>query len=87
MNLKDHFCLSRHLLPVIALYPTQQNWKCLHIRNRQYRKLHISNFWSRRSLGRKPQFLLVRGDLTFKQILITKPQKSGSTQSERYDTI
>ena len=34
MNTKDHFCLSRHLLPAMALYPTQQNWKCLHIRNR-----------------------------------------------------
>ena len=40
MNIKDHFCLSRHLL-VIALYPTQQNWKCLHIRNR-----HIQSFIS-----------------------------------------
>ena len=57
MNLneyKDHFCSSGHLLPAIALYPTQQNWKCLHIRNRQYTEFHISNFWSRRSLGRKP---------------------------------
>ena len=53
---KGHFCLSRHLLPAIALYPTQKNWKCLHIRNRQYTKFHISNFWSRRSLGRKPRF-------------------------------
>ena len=26
MNIKDHFCLSRHLLPAIALHPTQQNW-------------------------------------------------------------
>ena len=25
MNIKDHFCFSRHLLPAIALYPTQQN--------------------------------------------------------------
>ena len=57
MNIKDHFCLSCHFLPVIALYPTQQNWKCLHIRNRQYREFHISNFWSRRSLGRKLRFL------------------------------
>ena len=53
MNIKDHFCLSHHLLPAIALYLTQQNWKCLHIRHRQYTKVHISNFWSRRSLGRK----------------------------------
>ena len=46
MNIKDHFCLSRHLLPAIALYPTQQNRKCLHILNRQYTELHISNFFS-----------------------------------------
>ena len=44
MNIKDHFCLSRHLPPSIALYPTRQNWKCLHIHNRQYREFHISNF-------------------------------------------
>ena len=36
LNVKDHFCLSCHLLPVIALYPTQQNWKCLRIRDCQY---------------------------------------------------
>ena len=55
MNIKDHFCLSRHLLPAIALYPTQQNWKCLHIRNRQDTEFHISNFWSRWSLRRIPR--------------------------------
>ena len=82
MNLKDHFCLSGRLLPAIALYTTQQNWKCLHIHNRQHREFHISNFWSRQSLGRKPQFFLVRWDLTFKQILITKSKKSSSTQTE-----
>ena len=26
MNIKNHFCLSCHFLPAIALYPTQQNW-------------------------------------------------------------
>ena len=52
----DHFCLSRHLLSAIALYPTQQNWKCLHIRNRQCTEFHISNFLSRRSLWSKPVF-------------------------------
>ena len=54
--MKDHLFLGRHCLPTIALYPTQQNWKCLHICNRQYTEFHISNFWSRRSLGRKPEF-------------------------------
>ena len=38
-----------------SLYPTHQNWKFLHIRNGQYTVFHISNFWSRRSLGRKPR--------------------------------
>ena len=56
MNIKDHFCLNHHLLPAIALYPTQQNWKYLRIRDRQYTKFHISNFWSRQSLVRKPRF-------------------------------
>ena len=55
MKIKDHFRLSRHLLPAIALYPTQQNWKCLHIRNCQYTEFHISNFRSRRYFGRKPR--------------------------------
>ena len=48
--------LSRHLLTAIALYPTQQNWKCLHIRNRQYMEFYISNFCSLRSFGTKPRF-------------------------------
>ena len=69
MNKKDHFCLSRHLLSAIALYPTQHNWKCLNIRNRQNAEFHISNFCSRRSLGRKPRFFS-----SFKQIVITKPK-------------
>ena len=50
---KDHFCSSHHILPAIALYSTQQNRKCLHIRNHQYTEFHISNFLGRRSLGRK----------------------------------
>ena len=55
--MKDHFYLSRHLLLAIALYPTQQNWKCLHVRNRQYTEFNNSNFWSPRSLWSKPRFL------------------------------
>ena len=47
--------LSRYLLSVIALYLTQQNLQCLCIRNRQCIEFHISNFWSRQSLGRKPR--------------------------------
>ena len=31
MNKNDHFCLSRHLFAAMALYPTQQYWKCSHI--------------------------------------------------------
>ena len=37
-------CLSCHLLPAIASYLTQQNWKCLHTGNRQYTGFHIPNF-------------------------------------------
>ena len=38
-------CLSRNLLPAIALYLTQQNWKYLHVRlNRQHAEFHVSNF-------------------------------------------
>ena len=81
MNMKYHFCLTSHLLPAIALHQTQQNWKCLHYRNRQCTEFHIPNVWSRRSIGRKPRFFLVRWDLTFKQILITKPKKSSSKTS------
>ena len=82
MNIKDNFCLNSHLLTAITSYPIQQNWKCLHIRNHQYTEFHLLNFWGCRSLGRKPRFVLVRWDLTFKQILITKPKNSSSTQSE-----
>ena len=71
MNTKDHFCSSRHLLLVIALYPRQQNWKCLHIRNHPYTEFHISNFWRRRSLGRKPRYFSPLG-------FDTKPKKSSS---------
>ena len=56
MNIKDHFCLTRHLLLAIALYPTQQNWKCLHIRNRQCAEFHISNFGVVGPLGENLEF-------------------------------
>ena len=79
MNLneyKDHCCLSlRH--PAIALYTTQQNWKCLHICNLQYTEFHISNFWSRRSLERKPLGFDGQTNSDHKT-----PQKSSFTQSE-----
>ena len=82
MNIKDYLRLSRHLLTAIALYPTQQNWKCLCIRNRQYTEFHFSNLWrSRYSPWEKARFFSPLG-LTFKEILITKPKKSSSTQSE-----
>ena len=44
MDIKDNFCLGRHLLPAIVLYSAQQNWKCLHSRNRQYTEFYIPNF-------------------------------------------
>ena len=42
MNMKDHFCLSRHLLPSIALYPTQENCECLLTKSPMYRVSHLS---------------------------------------------
>ena len=82
MNIKSHFCLSRQFFPAIALYSTQQNWKFLHI-------VVIANIQSFTSqifgvvgpLGENIDFLAF-WDLTFKQILITKPPKSSSTRSE-----
>ena len=44
MNVKDHFCLSRHLLPAIASYQTQQNWKCLYIRYRNIQNFTLQIF-------------------------------------------
>ena len=41
-----------------------------------------SNFWSRRSLGRKRNQFLVPWDLTSKDILITRLQESNSTLPE-----
>ena len=46
MNIKGDMCSSRHLLPAIALHLIQQNWKCLHIRNRQYTEFHLRNLES-----------------------------------------
>ena len=77
VNLKEYkgdLYLIRYLLPTIALYLTQQNRKCLHIYNRQYKEFHISNLWSRQSLGRKPRLFSVPWDLTFKDILSTNPK-------------
>ena len=62
MNLNENkgsFCLSCHLLP--AIDPTQQNWKCLHIRSHQYTEFRVSNFWSRLSLGRNLDFFISLG--------------------------
>ena len=44
MNLNEYkgsFLFKSPSSPAIALYPTQQNWKCLRIRNRQYTEFHI----------------------------------------------
>ena len=63
MNLNEYeglFLLSHYLLPAKALYPTQQNWKCLHVHNRQYTASHLK-FWSRRSLRRKPRIFIPLG--------------------------
>ena len=60
VNINDHFYLSRHLLPAIAIYPTQQNWKCLHTRNRQYTEFGISTFLESSVPWEKTSIFLVR---------------------------
>ena len=82
MNIKDHFSLSRHFLPAIALYPTQQKSENVYI----FVIANIQGFTSQffgvvGPLGENLNFL-VSWDLPFKQILITKPKRSSSTQSE-----
>ena len=82
MNIKDHFRLSRHFLPAIALYPTQQseNVYILVIVNIQS---FISQFFGVVGpLGENLDFFSLLGFDKFKQILITKPNKSSCTQSE-----
>ena len=84
MNLDEYersYLLRSPLLLAIALYPTQQNWKCLRIRNRQYTEFHISIFGIVGPFEENLDFL-VRWDLTSKQILIAKPKKSSSNQLE-----
>ena len=44
MNLNEYegsFLFKSPSFPAIALYPTQQKWKCLHTRNRQYTEFQI----------------------------------------------
>ena len=81
MNLNEYkgsFLLES---PAIALYPTQQNWKCLHIRIANTQSFISQTFGVVGPLIENLGFLN-RWDLTFKQILIRKPKKSSSTQSE-----
>ena len=66
----------------ITLYLTQQNCECLYIQNRQYTELHILNFLESSVSLEKNSIFLVPWDLISKDILITRPQKSRSTQSE-----
>ena len=63
---------------------TEQRWKCLHIRKRKYTEFHVSNFWSRQLVPEpfgETSIFLVPWDLTFKDILFTKLQKSNYTQN------
>ena len=73
MNIKDH-----HHLQAIALHPTQQNWKCLHIRHCQYTEFHISN--SAGVVSPLEENLNFFSPLGFD--FETKRKKSSSTQSE-----
>ena len=72
MRIKGDLCLSRHL-PAIALYLTQQNWTRLQVRNQKYTVSYVK-FLEPLVLWEKTLISLAPWDLTFKEILITKPQ-------------
>ena len=55
MNIKDRFCLSRHLQPFLYTQHSKTGNVYIFV-DRQYTEFHISNFWSRRSLGRNLDF-------------------------------
>ena len=86
MNIKGDQCVSRHLLSAIALYITQQNWKCSDIRNWQYKEFSSQTFGVVGPLREKLDFL-IPWDLRFKDIVITRPPKSSSIQSEFLNNI
>ena len=74
---KEASCSKTNLLPAIALYLTQQNWKfyIFVIGN-------VQNFFGVvGSLGENLDFL-DPGNFTFKEIRITKPSKPSSAQSK-----
>ena len=82
MNIKDHFFLSRHLLPAIALYPTQQNWKCLGICNANILSFTSQIFGVVGPLGENLDFFSPLGfDVQTNSDHKTQ-KKSSSTQSE-----
>ena len=58
--------------------------ECLHIRKQKYTEFHVSNFRSRQFVLEpvgETSIFLVPWDLTFKDILFTKPQTSNYTQN------
>ena len=61
MNIKSDLCVSRHHLPGITLYVTQQDWKCLDTRNGQYTEFHISFLGVVGHLGEKLQIFIPLG--------------------------
>ena len=82
MNIKNHFCLSRHLISAIACTQHSETGNIYIFVIVNIQSFTFQIFGVVGPFGRKPRLLLVRWDLTFKQILITKPKKSSSTQSE-----
>ena len=95
INLNEYKGWSLFKSPSPSLYLTQQNWKHLHIRNRQYTEFHISNFWSRPvvgPLGEKLNFSPL--GFHIETILIKKPQSQAPpsqsfktiSQQEKFDT-
>ena len=68
MNIKDSFCLSRHLLPAITFTQHNKTGNVYVITNIQS---FTSQFLESSVPWEKTSIFLVRWDLTFKEILIT----------------
>ena len=81
MNTKGDLWVSRHLLSAIPLYLTQQNGNVYIFVIGNIQSFTSQIFGVVSPLGEKLD-ILVHWDLKFNDILIMKPQKSSSTNSE-----
>ena len=84
--MKGDLFLSRYLLPAIALYLTQQNWKCLHIRIRQDRVSHLKLLKSLVPWEKTSTFL-VPCDLTFIKRFRSRKPKDQALLIQSFETL